>query len=183
MLQNVLNPGNSRIDPDLFSTTGVAPIAYTLFAFALGTALGAVLRRVSLAAIGTLVIYGVLALVMVSTVRPALVPQTFIPTPWPTENVPSLVIPAAQASWYIDSGYQFLPGSRHPNGVSADALGNRCGGRDLVTCFERNGVVPGFHVQPEANYWALQWRESLLYAVGAALLLLASLGSVRRWRA
>ena len=181
---SALDTNFSRIDPLSFSTTGVAPIAYTLFAFALGTALGAVLRRVSLAAIGTFVIYGVLALVMVSTVRPALAPQTFVPSPWPTEHVSGLVIPDARASWYLDSGYKFLPGSHHPNGPSADTLGHGCeGAADAVTCFERNRIVPGYYVQPDSNYWPLQWRESLLYSGVAVLLLLVSLGSVRRWRA
>lgn len=180
----VLNSGVSRIDPQSFSTTGLAPVAYTLIAFALGTALGALLRRVSLAAIGTLVIYGLLALVMVSTVRPTLLPQTFIPTPYPSENISTFVIPTAQATWYLDSGYEFLPGFHNSSGPSADTLGHQCeGSGNVVPCLERNAIVPGNYVQPDANYWPLQWRESLIYVIAAGVLLLASLGSVRRWRA
>jgi len=127
VFMSALDSGFSRIDPQVFSTTGLVPVAYTLFAFALGTALGALLRRVSLAAIGTFVIYGVLALVMVSTVRPALAPQTFIPTPWPTEHVAGLVIPEARAAWYLDYGYEFLPGIHHPGGPwpTPSAMGAR----------------------------------------------------------
>jgi len=66
----------------------------------------------------------------------------------------------------------------------ADTLGHGCeGAPDTVTCFERHGIVPGIYVQPDTNYWTLQWRESLIYSVAAVLLLLVSLGSVRRWRA
>ena len=181
---SVIDSGFYRIDPNAFSTTGVAPIAYTLFAFALGTALGAGLRRVSWAAIGTFLVYGVLALVMVTTVRPALVPQTFIPSPWPNENISGLVIPTYHTAWYLDYGYRFLPGSPDGGRPSADTLGRGCeGSPNPVACFERHRIVPGYYVQPDANYWPLQWRESLLYTVGAVLLLLVSLGSVRRWRA
>jgi len=40
-----IHGGQSRIQPNIFDVQGIAPIGYTLFAFALGTAAGTFIRR------------------------------------------------------------------------------------------------------------------------------------------
>ena len=47
----------SRIQPGGFDVTGIVPAAYALFAFALGAALGMILRRTAQAIFGTVVLF------------------------------------------------------------------------------------------------------------------------------
>jgi hypothetical protein len=46
-----------RLDPDVFDYRGLVPLAYTVFAFAVGAAAGAVFKRVVPAMVATLVLY------------------------------------------------------------------------------------------------------------------------------
>ncbi len=143
---NSLSPGNSRIDPQLFSTTGVTPIAYTLFAFALGTALGALLRRVSLAAIGTFVIYGIVALVMVSTIRPILAPQDVHPDPMAHREHCRLRDPDGAGN-LVPRARVRVPARVPPIRPRPSADTARPPVRERAErgrrCFERYGIVPG----------------------------------------
>src|SRR3569623_848443 len=62
--------GHNRLDPSIFAQRGIVPVAYALFAFALGVAAGTVLRR-TLAAMGvTLVGFTAARLVTQIIVRP-----------------------------------------------------------------------------------------------------------------
>jgi hypothetical protein len=184
---------SDRMQPEEFSVTGVVPLAYTVFAFALGTSLGALLRRVTWSIFATLLLYTVASLVMVTMVRPDLAPRTFVPIESSGSGVsyvPLTSLAADGAPWYLGSGYRFVPGTHVSAGTSAAAAGGTCEslaasspGIDYSTCLSRHHLQEGMVYQSAANYWTLQWRESLIYLGAAALLLLASLVLVRRWRA
>ena len=174
----------SRIQPNLFGITGVVPIAYTLFAFALGVALGTVLRRTSLAVVGTIVVYGVIAVIMVVAVRPALAPTAFLKSDT-TDSVQYLTVPYPPP-WVVTYEYRYIPGATRPrSGLSLDQISFTC--QQFATpsvesrCFTDHGVEGGFVYQEPDHYWEIQWREALLY-LGAALVLFAlSVWLVRRW--
>ena len=63
----------ARIAPEMFGSRGVAPIGYAAFAFALGVAVGALLRRTVAAIAVTLVVYVLIQILMPNLVRPLLV--------------------------------------------------------------------------------------------------------------
>jgi len=177
--------GSSRVAPEMFSITGTVPVAYTLFAFALGAAIGALLRRVSWAIVGTVVVYGVVSLIMATAMRPNLAPKTFVANSYSSPSSSSLAMSAGGAPWYIGTGYQFAPGSRHPTDASAATVGLHCEklNAGYYSCITRNQLQSGSFYQPASNYWTLQWKESAIYLIASASLFLFGLWFVRRWRA
>jgi hypothetical protein len=176
--------GSSRVRPEVFSVTGIVPVADTLFAFALGAAIGALVRRVSWAIVGTILVYRVVSLMMATTVRPNLAPTAFVAS---TQGFPSSS-PFAQsdggAPWYVGYGYQFEPGSHHPTDASATDIRRRCENLTVgyYSCLNHNKLQGGQIYQPASNYWTLQWKESAIYMIASAFLLLLGLWLVRRWR-
>jgi hypothetical protein len=181
---------SGKMQPEVFSATGVVPLAYTVFAFALGTALGALLRRVSWAIVATLVVYAAVSLFMITTIRPDLAPQTFVPFSQTGGDESRLfTAPQDAAPWFLGAGFQFVSGSDHPTDRSATQVGLECQKENPVlpagylTCLARHHDQDGQFYQAASNYWLLQWRESLIYVVAGAILLVTSLVLVRRWRA
>jgi len=177
---------NGRIQPTLFAVTGVAPVAYTLFAFSLGVALGAILRRTSWAVVGTVVGYTAVALLMVFSIRPSLASQGFLSTTRST-SVQYVTLPRPQP-WILSYGFRFAPGTQPSTGASsASAIAKRClnqsfTGSSYDQCLSTHDVQGGFFDQSATHYWALQWRETAIYLLSALVLLGMALWAVRRWR-
>jgi hypothetical protein len=183
--------GGGRLQPLYFPITGIALGAYTLFAFALGCALGALLHKTAWAIVGTIVLYTAVSLLLLLVVRPSLAPQVFVPDPLPGQpiNAASEARDGAFAfgSWNLGFGYRYGPGARS-TGASAGAVAQRCEDRNnletpYLACLARNGVQEGVFYQPTTHYWDLQWGESAILAAAAGALLGVTVLSVRRWRA
>jgi hypothetical protein len=185
-----------RMQPGVFPAVGVVPVAYALFAFALGSTLGALVRRTTWAAAATFLFYGLALLVVTTTVRPVLAPQYFLPFEGASAGAAAehLVYGAGNGPaygggtqpWLVGLGYRFTPGYHPPAGVpSPDVLGNHCDSQvtDPLACFTTAHVEFGGSYQPASNFWILQWRESAIYAAASVLLLAVGLWAVRRWRA
>ncbi len=196
-----LYPGETgRMQPEFFPITGLDPIAYTLLAFAMGAALGALFRRVSWAIVGTIALYTVISVVMVVYVRPSLAPQVFVAfssSPQGNEQVLSGGFEVANEAWDLGFGYRYAPGSlQPPNSPSADSAAQRCeyaiapsnpgqsgltSADGYTSCLTAHHVQTGSYYQPNSHYWSLQWRESGILAAVAALLFGATILLVRRW--
>jgi hypothetical protein len=187
-----------RMQPGVFPVSGVVPFAYALFAFALGATLGALIRRTPWAVVGTVVVYGLALLVVTTTVRPLLAPQLFVPyqsgnTSVATQHIlyGSAYGPSAGGQtepWLISSDYRFAPGYHPPAGTpSPDAIVSHCeshtAGAAFLGCVFTAHLVYGGSYQPTANFWNLQWRESVIYVAASVMLLVLGLWAVRRWRA
>ena len=182
--------GSGRMQPEVFLVTGLVPVACTVFAFSLGTALGALLRRVSWSIVATLLVYAAASLFMATTIRPDLAPQTFVPFSQTGGGVSTFSASSQDAApWFLGSGFQFVSGSDHPTDRSATQVGLECQKENPVlpagylTCLARHHDQDGEFFQTATNYWLVQWRESLIFVVTAAILLATSLVLVRRWRA
>ena len=183
--------GNGRLQPLYFPITGVAMPAYTLFAFALGTALGAIIRKTAWAIVGTIVLYTAVSLLMLLGVRPSLAPQTFVAVasaPIPAAGQQADALHAATGrevaidSWNLGAGYRYDPATHE--GASATAVGQRCESQtDYLSCLSNHHVQMGTFYQPGNHYWELQWRESWILVVAAGALIGLTVWSVRRWRA
>ncbi len=177
VMPNVLeNLAGNRLLPAYFGITGVVPIVYALFAFALGACLGAVIRRTDWAAVATIAIYGALTLVMVFAIRPNLITPRFA-----ADRAP---MPAH--SWVLGNGFRFTDATIPPSSASADTVARAClrtGGANYVQCLNSHHLVHGLFFQPPSVYWTLQWAESGIYLGATILLVGATLWVVRRWRA
>lgn len=94
----------SRIQPGGsggFDITGIVPIAYALFAFALGAALGMVLRRTARAIFGTVVLLVTARLLFEQYVRAKLAAPLFLPVGY---NQTGFIDPSN--FWFVGNGYR-----------------------------------------------------------------------------
>lgn len=185
-----LGLGGGPLQPLYFPITGLAFSAYTLFAFALGTALGAVIRKTSWAIATTVVIYTAVSVLVVLFVRPSLAPQLFvqIPTPGqPSAVMNAMILDEIHGSWDLGFGYRYAPGTPD-TGPSADVVAQRCEVQNYnespyLACLSEHRIQTGTFYQAGNHYWELQWRESVLLLLTSGSLLGVTVWSVRRWTA
>jgi hypothetical protein len=182
--ESLFLPG-SRIQPNFFGITGAVLVAYTLFAFALGVAMGAVLRRTSVAVVATIVVYGVVAVIMVVVVRPSLAPTAFLKSDT-TDSVQYVTVPYPPP-WVVTYEYRYIPGvKQRTTTVSPDQIGTYCQGLGespslQARCLTKSGVEGGFVYLAPNRYWQIQWREALIYLGATIILFSFSVWTVRRW--
>jgi ABC-type transport system involved in multi-copper enzyme maturation permease subunit len=150
----------SRMNPNVFDFEGIAPVAYTLFAFALGAAAGAVTKKVLPAMEITLVLFLPFRLVMQS-LRSHLVSASTVTYPFATAS------PRNDLGDWVFKRETISPTGqvvgRVPVAATCDQLtGNGC-------------TPPGYSMRdtyhPLSQFWSLQVIESGIF-LGAALLCL-----------
>jgi hypothetical protein len=182
-----LRLGGGPLQPLYFPITGLALSAYTLFAFALGTALGAVIRKTSWAIAGTVVIYTAVSVVAVLFIRPSLAPQVFVQSPQIATSTNTTIVHEIRGSWNLGTGYRYAPGT-HESGPSAAEVAQRCQVQNYneapyLACLSHHHVQSGTFYLTANHYWELQWRESALLLLTSGALLGVTVWSVRRWTA
>jgi hypothetical protein len=141
----------ARLTPVAFAMRGVTPVAYTVFAVALGVAVGAVLRRSVPAMAATLALYTFVQIAVPFWVRPHLVPPVQKTVAF-TECLPP---PPGEPAL---GGRVKVPGDARSQ---------------LANCFARldaEGYRQHLTYQPANHFWPLQWAETGLYLVLSGLL-------------
>lgn len=165
-----------RIDPSPFDASGMVLIGFALFAFILGVALGAVLRRTLGAAVVTLVGFGLMRWWVETYARPHYIaPLTYRWTVFGYLRGPGT------ASWWVGSGQM---STRGRSSTWVLRMANQCYRQAYPrACLTAHHIVNFILYQPESRYWPFQWIETGIF-MGAALLVLgAAVLAVRRWRA
>ncbi|MGI8447683.1 MAG: hypothetical protein ACR2MP_11000 [Streptosporangiaceae bacterium] len=165
-----------------FGITGFADVGYVLFAYLLGAALGAVIRRPGWVFAVGVPVFTVVRL-LIDGLRPTLVPPAFASYPAQPVTQP--------AGWVLNGAYLPLGRTSPAPGQTWASVVNR-----LSPCFYRaqsQTAVRGcavrdhlhfvFEYQPESHYWALQGVETAIYAAMALALAVATVAAVRRWQA
>jgi hypothetical protein len=191
----------SHLSSTLFSTTGIVPLGYAAFAFALGAAAGLLLRRTVLAMAVTLAVFVAIQVLVPMFVRPHLIP------PVQTTDAATTVqlgagfggqpnrdfffqvagISGQNGAWILGDRFVgaadhtvtrlpsacagLLPGSGAPGTRAAGS-----GADPLASCLARHGVRIVVSYQPASRYWELQSAETALY-----LVLAAGLGGLCYW--
>lgn len=136
-----------------FDVQGVAPVAYTVFAMALGIAAGALFRRTVPAMLTTLVAFPAVRIVIALYFR-----QLFAVS----QNVsPSMGVPPLSYS----IGQDILPGAAGPTTACAHAA-------DLQSCLAAHGYQNHITYLPASRFWPLQGIESGIFLVLALALAL-----------
>ncbi|HET6168456.1 MAG TPA: ABC transporter permease subunit [Marmoricola sp.] len=197
--------GVPRIVPEIFGARGIAPIGYAAFAFMLGVAAGALIRRTVPAMAVMLVIYIVVQVAMPSLVRPHLAADAVKTITITRDNLHGLMgrgpdqideldvgadLPGAWVRGNRTIGSNGAPLVEIPSWVvdclaPPPAPGQRPApgdGNDAATaaCFDRlasEGIRQRIHYQPASHYWTLQWRET-----GLMLLAAGGLAGLCFWR-
>lgn len=156
-----------------FDLTGVVPMAYALFAFALGVAAGALLRRSLPAAAVALVAFVAARVTVAGWLRPHfLTPVTRVQAAVPgSGGIPDG--PPNVRDMVLDRGFVDASGE-HVTGVGAVIIESRArdGGGDPATYLSEHGIQGFVVYQPIGRYWSFQLIEATAFT-GLAVLLLA----------
>jgi hypothetical protein len=152
-----------------FDIQGIAPVAYSLFAVALGIAVGSVFRRVLPAIATTLGIFVALRVAIGVYLRPHLMkPISALFALKGTGGVP-------QGSWVLSTVIVGPHGHNYGNQFSPADFPTICRsdvakGGQLARCFSSHGFRQLTTYQPASRFWAFQGIESVIFIVLAALL-------------
>jgi hypothetical protein len=176
-----------RIAPSMFHESGVVPVGYAAFAFALGVTAGMLIRRTLPAMAVSLVIFAAVQFAVPLWVRPHLIPPV---TTTSALNLGSVVEWGATNAGPGNDGDLFIqtqpdvPGAwllsnevitQAGRSASTEPGTQACGGgaSTLQSC---RAYLATLHLrqklsyQPASRYWALQWLETTIYLGGALLL-------------
>jgi len=158
-----------------FDTGGLVPVAYAVFAVALGLAAGTVLRRV-IPALGIMLAGFLVARLGIEALgRPNYVA--------PVEKLwTSGPIPVGPRDWLISKGQLFQDRLGHL--YSMDQINQLCGNpgasqnispaaaKDLyISCYNQHGISEVIRYQPADRFWLFQGIESAIFLGMAAALL------------
>jgi hypothetical protein len=173
------NPADTAFTSGSFHT-GVAPVGYAAFAFALGVTAGLLIRRTLPAMAVTLAIFTAVIIAFPIWVRPHLIP------PVQTSSTLSLAAianmpgvgafnghlslapgPAAAppGAWVISSSQLTTPDGR----ASSSEPAGPCGSPSPAKAQACNDYIESLHLrqtvtyQPASRYWAFQWAETAVY--------------------
>jgi hypothetical protein len=156
---------------DAFDIQGFVPVAYALFAVALGIAAGSVFRRVLPAIATTLGLFVALRVAIGVYVRPRfMTPLTrLFPLAGSKSNPPA-------GSWVISQGIAapsgHLRGSITPGAIPSacqpGASGDKSG---IAGCLASHGFRQMITFQPGGRFWAFQGLEASIFVIAAAALI------------
>ena len=177
-----------RLSSWIFATHGITPLGYAAFAFALGTAAGALTRRTVPAMAITLAIFAAAQVAMPLWVRPHLIPpdRTVVSGPSFFESAGLSVgtleassVPGQPEAWILSSGAVNAVGqpvSMIPAPCNSPSAGKGAS-PNAGACMARRGIREDITYQPTSRYWGFQWIET-----GIFLALALALAGFCFWR-
>jgi ABC-2 family transporter protein len=153
-----------------FASNGVTPLGYAAFAFALGTAAGALIRHSVPAMAVTLAIFAVVQLPMPLWVRPDLIPpaQTITTVDAAGVNFGSLtasVVPGQPEAWVVSS-YAINAAGQPVTALPASCFPDNGAGKfngDPGLCMDKLGIREVISYQPANRYWPIQLIETGIF--------------------
>ncbi len=162
------NALNSRFDA--FDVQGIVPVAYALFAVALGIAVGSVVRRVLPSLAVTLAIFVAIRVAIGVWLRPHfMTPVTAHAQLLGTTSAPP-------GAWIISQGLVSPSGRSLGAGIDFNQLPAACrtvtpGGKGLLgQCLVSHGFRQIVTYQPDSRFWAFQGIEAGIFVILAAAL-------------
>jgi hypothetical protein len=182
--------GQVRLGSFIFATSGITPLGYAAFGFALGIAAGTFLRRAVPAMAITLAIFAAVQIAFPLSVRPHLIPpdRTVVSGPSFFQNAAMSVgtltattVPGQSGAWIVSSGAITAAGRPVSTIPVACLPGSPIKGKaatsDLDACLASRGIREAITYQPASRYWPLQWLET-----GIFLALALALAGCCFWR-
>jgi hypothetical protein len=156
-----------RFDPGIFDIQGIVPVAYSVFAVALGIATGAAFRRVLPAMATTFAVFAGLRFLIAEFARPHYLTPVSRVFPFGPDNGPP-------GSWVLPSIVTGPGGQRYGNFTFQD-IPAACSGQaqkpSLASCMTAHGFHDLITYQPAARFWAFQGIEAGIFLVLAAALI------------
>ncbi len=172
-----------RFSSLIFASAGITPLGYAAFAFTLGTAAGALIRRTVPAMAVTLAIFAAAQIAMPLGVRPHLIPPdrtiaTIESVDLDFGSLTATVVPGRPGAWILSSGAINAAGqpvSNLPAACQAAFSGTKPASPG--PCMESRGIREAITYEPASRYWPLQWIET-----GIFLALALALAGFCFWR-
>jgi ABC-2 family transporter protein len=160
----------NRFSPGTFSQRGIVPIAYAVFAFALGVAAGALIRRLLPAMVATLAGFAAVRLVVQQWVRPHLATPLHV-----TSAIFDRSAAVTQSVWVVSS--RVVDKAGHTVTIDRDTIRTRCNLPEgefsrtaLGACSQRLGLHAVLTVQPAHRFWPFQaWEFAIFIVLAVAL--------------
>jgi hypothetical protein len=191
--------GNSfsinKIAPPLFGATGIAPVGYAAFAFALGVAAGVLIRRTIPAMAVTLVIFAAVQVVMPLLIQPHLISPARLTAPFNANTANEIMISSpgntmtvvgnfsGPAAWVL-SNQTITPSGKVFTGPAPSAcVSSSAPPQECTNSLNKLHLRQLITYQPASRYWPMQWLELAIYLVLAAGLSVLCVWQVRRRRA
>jgi hypothetical protein len=162
-----------------FDLEGIIPVAYALFALAVGIAAGALTRRAVAAMALALGVFLAVRGVVEFVLRPQFLPPVTRITS-PASGNPN----AYNGDWILNSGFRYL--DRQGRTITSADLVNLCHGLakggigDFNACLQAQGVRFLNLYQPANRFWLFQGIESAIFIALALLLLALAIYWIRR---
>jgi hypothetical protein len=154
-------------DPGIFDIQGIVPVAYSVFAVALGIAAGAAFRRVLPAMAATFAVFTGLRFLIAEYARPHYLTPVSRLFPFGPDNGPS-------GSWVLPSVVTGPGGQRYGNFTFLDVPA-ACRSQEqkpsLPSCMTAHGFRDLITYQPAGRFWAFQGIEAGIFLVLAAALI------------
>ena len=197
----------SRFAAVTFSSRDIVPIAYAIFAFALGTTAGLLLRRTIPAMAVTLAVFIGIQILVPALIRPNLLPSTTVTFPINKATASQFTgiytsgggaeidmdLPIPQGAWVIsappvqDSSGQVVTATAHesclfPNTASPPTKTGAPPVSQVAACLAPYHLHQSVTFQPASHYWPLQWYETGIFLALAGGLSCTSFWWIRRRR-
>jgi hypothetical protein len=175
----------NKLTTPLFGGTGIAPVGYAAFAFALGVTAGVLIRRTLPAMAVTLAIFVVIQIFWPGVVRPHLIPPVRSVQALNTVGFDGIMTSQSGAFTLTVGAVSGKPGDWFISGQAINAAGQAvttspaCASQqnNFIKCLSDHGVRMAVSYQPASRYWAFQWLET-----GIFLILAVGLGALCCWR-
>ena len=164
---NALTFPGVRFDTGIFDIQGIVPVAYSVFAVALGIAAGAAFRRVLPAMATTFAAFTGLRFLIAEYARPHYLTPAFTLFPFGPVNGG-----APSGSWILSS-VTTGPGGQSYGSFSFQDVPAACRGLGPKTpsCMTAHGFHVVLTYQPAGRFWAFQGIEAGIFLVLAAALI------------
>jgi hypothetical protein len=159
-----------RLATFTFDIQGIVPVAYAVFAVALGIAAGALLRRVLPAMAATFTVFTGLRFLIAEYARPHYLPPVSRSLPPFSDNA------APQVALVLSNATLGPDGHNYTAGLGIQQMPAACRGYAPQAAGQQNSCLAshGFHTQllyqPASRFWAFQGIEAGLFLVLAAAL-------------
>ena len=161
-----------RLGSFIFATSGITPLGYAAFGFALGTAIGALIRRIVPAMAVTLAIIAVIQVAIPLWVRPHLIPpdRTVVSGPsffalasMSVGTLAASTVPGQPEAWILSSGAINAAGQPVSTIPAACLPSSATKAPDPGQCMARRGIREAITYQPASRYWPFQWIETGIF--------------------
>jgi hypothetical protein len=180
----------NRLTPLLFGASGIAPVGYAAFAFALGVTAGVLIRRTLPAMAITLAVFAAVQIVVPNVIRPHLIAPLRSITVLNPAGINQIGI--SEHHMTVGAGVN-IPGAWILSNTDIDTAGHPFTGPPTQACLTPNASscsasIGRLHLrqvvtyQPASRYWVFQWYETAIFLAAALVLAGFCIWWIRRRR-